>query len=268
MTKAGIVEVITQYTKDDLFDMLGPDAAGEDPSTAESIRKLEVRRSELERSMSINFDVTKTEGENLQLVEQRINQLRGHLDAEASADLENYFNEKKGEINSVSVVIDNPNFGYVEKAEYYFNHLKDPANPPAAFPNVKAIEDTLHEAFLTIKDAKISEAHNVIETMLKTTATDPLVTLEVRFKETDRPIYAIAWFILMLQTFSLVFMYYKRIIVLLLLIVLFPIVMAVYVVDKAGDGKSQSLKTWFQEFIANTTIQFVHALVYISIVNI
>ena len=44
--------------------------------------------------------------------------------------------------------------------------------------------------------------------------------------------------------------------------------MAFYVIDKIGDGESQSLKQWFNEFLANCLVQVLHAAIYIILINI
>jgi hypothetical protein len=67
---------------------------------------------------------------------------------------------------------------------------------------------------------------------------------------------------------AILFMYYKRIFIILLLVILFPVVMAIYIVDKISDGKAQSLETWFKEFLANMLVQVLHAGVYIILINV
>ena len=118
------------------------------------------------------------------------------------------------------------------------------------------------------KDALVVKQINDYEEMLNSLVSDPAQQLHERAKEDNRVVYAIAWAILMFQTFAVLFMYVKRLIVTVILVCLFPVVMAMYVLDKMGDGKSQSLETWFKEFIANTTLQFFHAVVYIIVVNL
>ena len=123
-------------------------------------------------------------------------------------------------------------------------------------------------AFDNYITAILKEELETYEGMLDALKGDPMIELERLAKENNRVIYAIAWIILLFQTFAVLFMYTKRIVVTMILICLFPIVMAMYVLDKMGDGKSQSLETWFKEFLANTTVQFFHAIIYVMIINI
>lgn len=118
------------------------------------------------------------------------------------------------------------------------------------------------------KTALIQESIEVAEEMLKSLNTDPMMRLHELAKEQGRLVYAIAWAILLFQIFAILFMYYKRVIVILLLVILFPVVMAMYVIDKLGDGQAQSLQNWFKEFMVNCTIQFLHAIVYLLVVNV
>jgi hypothetical protein len=128
--------------------------------------------------------------------------------------------------------------------------------------------DIINEAMNDFKDALTVERLAEYEDMLDSIQDDPLVLLQTKAKEEQRMVYAVAWVILLFQTFAILFMYAKRLVVTILLVCLFPVVMAMYVIDKMGDGRSQSLESWFKEFIANTTIQFFHGVVYIIVVNL
>ena len=110
--------------------------------------------------------------------------------------------------------------------------------------------------------------YGLLEKMQDSITTDPMYTLKELAGTTHRVVYAIAWCILLFQLFALVFMYYKRIFVVAVLVCIFPLVMALYVIDKMGDGQAQSLQNWFKEFFANCVIQFFHAAIYLILVNI
>jgi hypothetical protein len=77
----------------------------------------------------------------------------------------------------------------------------------------------------------------------------------------------LTYLILTWQLITLAIHYYKRILMVGFLIAIFPIVMTFYVLDKVGDGKSQSFTKWNKEFIVNVFIQSFHAIVYIFVVG-
>ena len=77
----------------------------------------------------------------------------------------------------------------------------------------------------------------------------------------------LTYLILTWQLITLAIHYYKRILMVGFLITIFPIVMTFYVLDKVGDGKSQSFTKWNKEFIVNVFIQSFHAIVYIFVVG-
>ncbi len=127
---------------------------------------------------------------------------------------------------------------------------------------------SLRDAINKYKNALFKHKLNTYQGMLESLTDDPMALLHSLAKEQQRVVYAIAWVILLFQTFAVLFMYVKRIIVTVILICLFPVVMAMYVIDKMGDGKSQSFESWLKEFIANTTVQFFHGIVYILVINL
>lgn len=125
--------------------------------------------------------------------------------------------------------------------------------------------DSLCNAY---RDAVLQEKIEELIELRDNIATDAITKLKVLAKEEGRMVYAIAWSIIVYQTFALLFMYYKRLIVIIVLIVIFPLVMIFYIFDKIGDGKAQSLQSWFREFLANIFVQVLHAALYVTVVNI
>lgn len=85
--------------------------------------------------------------------------------------------------------------------------------------------------------------------------------------ETKRFALALTYIILTWQLLTLALHYYKRIMMVGFLICIFPIVMTFYVLDKIGDGKSQSFNKWNKEFIVNVFIQSFHAIIYVFVVG-
>ncbi|MBR3281067.1 MAG: hypothetical protein IKI57_04425 [Clostridia bacterium] len=129
-------------------------------------------------------------------------------------------------------------------------------------------ELALREFVEEYKESAIAYEIETLQKMQNQLIDDPMVALKNLAKSQGRMVYAIAWCILLFQLFAMVFMYYKRLFVVILLVCLFPLVVAMYVIDKMGDGKAQSLQSWFKEFFANSAIQFLHAAIYVMLVNI
>lgn len=78
-------------------------------------------------------------------------------------------------------------------------------------------------------------------------------------------VLAVVYDILVGQTLVILVMYYKRAFMIAFLIVIFPLVAMMYVIDKIGDGKSQSFSIWFKEFLVNVVVQIFHAVIYVLI---
>ncbi len=80
--------------------------------------------------------------------------------------------------------------------------------------------------------------------------------------------YAFIYFYLILSLFSFLIIYYKRLITILFLIVLFPFVGLFYAVDKVRDGKAQIFNNWFRELVLNIFMQLFHAIAYVTVMAI
>lgn len=96
---------------------------------------------------------------------------------------------------------------------------------------------------------------------------DLMSTMRAKAGKTGRIVYAVIWLILLLQMISLLAMYYKRMIMVAILVMIFPIVMIAYAIDKAGDGKAQTFETWTKEFTVNIIVQIAHAIVYVFLIK-
>lgn len=92
--------------------------------------------------------------------------------------------------------------------------------------------------------------------------------MKERAGETYRLVYVLVWYLMVYQLVLLLFLYYKRLVVVGVLITIYPLVVMMYAIEKLmGMENSQTLKTWLTEFLVNIFIQSVHALLYIMLVE-
>ena len=80
--------------------------------------------------------------------------------------------------------------------------------------------------------------------------------------------YAFIYLFLLKELVAFIIVYYKRMITIIFLIVLFPFVAISYVFDKVKDGQAQIFTAWTREFMLNVFMQLFHAILYCSIMFI
>lgn len=98
-------------------------------------------------------------------------------------------------------------------------------------------------------------------------APDLMGDMRVLAGQTGRFTYAIVWWICIYEMIVILCMYYRRVIVIGILITIYPLVAMTYPIDKLKDGKAQTLTNWYKEFTVNLVVQIVHAVVYIVLVQ-
>lgn len=81
-------------------------------------------------------------------------------------------------------------------------------------------------------------------------------------------VYAICWYVMFFQMIGFLIVYFKRVLITMFLIAIFPLVMISYAFDKVGDGKSQAFGNWMKEYLLNIFIQSFHAIAYVLIMSI
>ncbi len=77
----------------------------------------------------------------------------------------------------------------------------------------------------------------------------------------------IVYTILVGVTLIFLLSYIKRMVTVAFLIMISPLIVVTYSIDKMGDGKSQALNTWLKEFSYNVLIQPFHCVIYLSLVS-
>ncbi len=94
---------------------------------------------------------------------------------------------------------------------------------------------------------------------------DYMATISSRANTSKRFALALTYLFLTWQLLTLIVYYYKRVFIVALLIVIFPLVAASFAIDRIADGKSQAFNKWNKEFFLNTFIQSFHAIIYIFV---
>jgi hypothetical protein len=80
--------------------------------------------------------------------------------------------------------------------------------------------------------------------------------------------YSICFLVMIWQVVAFIIIYYKRMLIIMFLIAIFPLVTISYAVDKVGDGKSQAFDNWFKEFFLNVFLQTFHAITYVLVMGV
>lgn len=93
-------------------------------------------------------------------------------------------------------------------------------------------------------------------------------TMRASAKKTGRLAYAMLYLFLLKEMIGFIYIYFKRLISVIFLIIIFPLVVISYAVDKIGDGKSQAFNTWYKEFTLNVFMQAFQAVNYVLIMSI
>lgn len=96
---------------------------------------------------------------------------------------------------------------------------------------------------------------------------DLMGNMRVLAGQTKRFTYAVVWWVCIYEMIVMLCMYYRRVIVMGILITIYPLVAMTYPIDKLKDGKAQTLTNWYKEFTVNLVVQIVHAIVYIVLVQ-
>ena len=75
--------------------------------------------------------------------------------------------------------------------------------------------------------------------------------------------WSIIYWCLLFQEIKFFWTYAKRLLMMGLLIIVSPLIIITYSIDKAGDGRAQVFSSWMKEFVVNALIQPLHALIYL-----
>lgn len=115
-----------------------------------------------------------------------------------------------------------------------------------------------------------SDLENVETAIIKAESNeaDLLGEMRERVGETGRFIYVIILGIMIFEVILLLILYYKRLFMLAILITIFPLVTVAYVFERSRGENAKIIKTWIQEYTTNVFIQTIHAILYVTLVEV
>lgn len=150
-----------------------------------------------------------------------------------------------------------------------------PTLPSATLKNVNIPATEVTEAFSNylqekaLYDEKMQTLEDIEKAIeIEQKGLDLMGVMRERAGQTKRLVYLVIWFLLIYQMLMILFLYYKRLITLAVLIAIFPLSVMMYGIEKAmGVEKPKSIHTWMVEYLVNVFIQSVHALLYVTLVE-
>lgn len=182
---------------------------------------------------------------------------------------------KARRINQVKAMINQyVNAGHTDSAEVlaFANQLVETVEGEgwSGFTAQKVHDDLIEYATTYARVKELEEALKATERAIQIAhkGIDLESTMRTRAGETYRLVYVFVWFIMIYQLVVLLFIYYKRMITVGVLIIIYPLAVMMYAIEKAmGIDKAKSLSTWLSEYLVNVFVQSVHALVFIMLVE-
>lgn len=164
---------------------------------------------------------------------------------------------KQGNTNSANRFL----YDITEKVEMNRDNL------PEKYWNI----DTLLAMNETIRNTdeydEMMDAYGDLVAAQKAQDTDLMGEMAVKAGKTGRFVYVVVFYLLLGQLIFIALLYFKRIFMLAALIIIFPLVMVTYVIDKMGDGKAQTFSSWCKEYLVNVIVQIFHAIVYVILIE-
>lgn len=187
-----------------------------------------------------------------------VNYMRNHLDEFIEYDSEN----KKPILNAEGGVI-RKSLG-LDRVEYYQkNILLMPISQNMWAVVMRQLANELPQLIHT--SSELDEDLKMITGLIN--GVDLMGNMRVLAGQTKRFTYAVVWWVCIYEMIVMLCMYYRRVIVMGILITIYPLVAMTYPIDKLKDGKAQTLTNWYKEFTVNLVVQIVHAIVYIVLVQ-
>ena len=128
---------------------------------------------------------------------------------------------------------------------------------------VNEIEDPDDTSDIATTDTVTVESKSISENPYSDTDTGYMAVMARRAHRTERLSYAFVYLIMSFQLLIIAIMYYKRLFMVAFLLVIFPIVMVVHVLEKVGNIRmGGAFGKWTKEILIMIFTQSIHAIVY------
>lgn len=145
----------------------------------------------------------------------------------------------------------------------------------AFFPYAMRYTLIINNMFVDILGSEGSAEEQVIETDTEEQAEkneiestkDVMLKVREEAEAKNNIALTVVYIILLGQLIVLLGVYYKRVFMMAFLITIFPVVATLYIWEKASKGSSNSLTTWFKEYVVIVFTQTFHAIVYVVLIN-
>lgn len=161
--------------------------------------------------------------------------------------------------------------------DYVKNNLIDKENKQNFFEEAytlikskithKSIDTSGGSNFLTIDD----EGQKTVNFPVDNFTSQARIRMQLLDDEGNQRYSSIGWQIIYIMTtlYTVVFavIYLKRVVYIAFLILIAPLVVLTYSIDKLNDGQAQGFNTWLKEFLFNLAIQPFHMLLYMIFVG-
>lgn len=157
---------------------------------------------------------------------------------------------------------------HIKTLEELLNALND-QEPPSMIERLRrAVKKFMYlKEYNAAKEEEKALEDGIAKLTALIDAPDLMGDMRVLAGQTGRFTYAVVWWICIYEMIVILCMYYRRVIVMGILITIYPLVAMTYPIDKLKDGKAQTLTNWYKEFTVNLVVQIVHAVVYIVLVQ-
>ena len=76
-------------------------------------------------------------------------------------------------------------------------------------------------------------------------------------------LYSIIYWMLLWVELKFLFLYVKRMLRMVFLVIISPIITLTYAADKVDDGKAQAFNNWLKEYVSNLLLQPLHCYIYL-----
>lgn len=146
------------------------------------------------------------------------------------------------------------------------NVLKNNYNTTKEIEVIKEKIQQLEKEIVEAEDELVDVENAIIKA--QSNQADILGEMHVRAENDGKFLYVIILAIMFFEVIILLFLYYKRLFMIAILIAIFPLITVAYVFEKSRGEKAKIFQTWLQEYTLNVFIQTIHAILYVTLVEV